>query len=116
MATWAMLKREKMNNQARQARFGSYGRFTENADRVVARDGKTFRVQPSDHLEPVARDRIVVKSIPAGNASGLSRSIGRVGKEGRVAWRGTHGNGQRREQGLTADMFYCETELIRGNA
>lgn len=114
MATWAMLKREKMNNQARQARFGSYGRFSANAEKDVPRDGKSFFVEPAETLESVASKRVMVRSLPAGHAQGLSASIGRVGKGGRVAFTNTHGDGARRCGGLTAESYSYVTELVKG--
>lgn len=113
MATWAMLKTEKMHNQARQARFGSYKRLSDNATKPVARDGKMFHVGEVSQPVVVPRSNgAMVTRLEAGKAHGLNEDIGRMGKGKRVASRATGGNGTRIAMGLKADQFSYETELL----
>lgn len=112
MATWCMLKTEKMRNQAKQARFGSYIRRSENATKLpAAREGKSYYVAPSRGVVVGSAYGPALKS-EAGKAQGLAQDIGRVGKGNRVASTSCRGDGRRRPMGLTADMFSTEVELL----
>lgn len=112
MATWAMLKTEKMNNLGRQSAFGSYKRHADNAEKPVPRDGKARRVAELSQEVVVPSNHVVVTRLEAGKASGLSRDIGVVGKGGRVAFRACGGDGRRVRQGdLRSNQAYV-AELL----
>lgn len=112
--TWCKIKRTKMEAQQRQARFGSYTRLADNADRPVPRDGRNYpSPEPHSTIGPLnGFGGVVVRRLPAGRAEGLERSIGAIGKGGRVASKSTGGNGTRIRQGLTPGSYICVTELI----
>lgn len=99
MATWAMLKTEKMNNLGRQNAFGSYKRHAENAEKPVPRDGSARRIAEPKQVVSVPANHIMVTRLEAGKASGLSRDVGVVGKAGARSSRSCGGDGRRVRQG-----------------